>query len=270
MIYLAFYRGEGRFFSDTVVQYITRSQFSHCEMFASDEPPLAGESHQCVTAVGKDGGVRTKQITFEPARWEFVEVPWAPADTMARALGLMGKGYDFWGLLMTQFLNFRRHTPDRWFCSKLCAYAMGLSEAHTYAPGDLKRVVEEHNRIFHLAQLSGVDSKDYRIVGDRIEPLPGSGSAVQDRPGLLANYARNHATILNGEGQWKPHIQQAAQHPVRPRKTLRPSVSPTVVSRGEGARFGSPKPLQFDPPSRTASGEILDFSSASLRQPKLN
>ena len=152
MIYLAFYRGEGRFLSDTLVQAVTRSEFSHCEMFESSEPPCHGDTYSCISAVGKQGGVCVRDITFRKGAYEFLPVPWAPRDTIERARRLMGKGYDYWGLLMTQFINMRRHNPDRWFCSKLCAKAMGLADPHTYAPGDLKRIVEEHNRTYYAAQ----------------------------------------------------------------------------------------------------------------------
>lgn len=152
MIYLAFYRGEGRFLSDTLVQRVTRSEFSHCELFVSKTPPLAGETHRCISAAGKFGGVYIREVTFREGAYEFVPVPWAPDDTFERAARHLGGGYDYWGLLMTQCINMRRHTPDRWFCSKLCARAMGLADPHTYAPGDLKRVIEEHNRTYFAAQ----------------------------------------------------------------------------------------------------------------------
>ncbi len=186
MIYLAFYRGEGRFLSDTLVQRVTRSEFSHCELFTSDTPPLPGETHLCVSAVGKHGGVCEREMTFRPGAYEFVPVPWAPADTVDRARRHMGSGYDYWGLLMTQFINMRRHAPDRWFCSKLCAKALGLADAHTYAPGDLKRIVEEHNRTYMAAQEVTIARKAtaprrYGVTGAPV--FPGSGTFAG---GLLA------------------------------------------------------------------------------------
>ena len=142
MIYLAFYRGEGRLLSDTLVQWVTRSDFSHCELFKSNKPPSFDTPYDCITAVGKDGGVRTKTIRFPDEGWEFVPVPWAPPRTFETAAEYLGQGYDYWGLLMTQFINLRRHHKMRWFCSKLCAHALGLKEPHTYSPGDLKRVID--------------------------------------------------------------------------------------------------------------------------------
>ena len=190
MIYLAFYRGEGRFLSDTLVQWVTRSEFSHCELFTSDTPPCHGETYRCISAVGKQGGVCTRDITFRPGAYEFVPVPWAPKDTLERATRHMGKGYDYWGLLMTQFINMRRHHADRWFCSKLCARALGLADPHTYGPGDLKRVVEEHNRTYTSAQELVVARKSVSRprFGTGAPIFPGSGTFAG---GLLA--ARNGA-----------------------------------------------------------------------------
>jgi len=180
MIYLAFYRGEGRFLSDTLVQWVTRSEFSHCELFTSDVPPCHGDTFRCISAVGKRGGVCIRDITFRPGAYEFVPVPWAPQDTIERAAQYMGKGYDYWGLLMTQFINMRRHTPDRWFCSKLCAKVMGFADAHTYSPGDLKRIVEEHNRTYTAAQEIAVTRKS------AIRPRFGSGAPVSPGSGTFA------------------------------------------------------------------------------------
>lgn len=177
MIYLAFYRGEGRFLSDTLVQRITRSEFSHCELFASEKPPRAGQTHRCISAAGKFGGVYERDVTFREDAYEFVAIPWAPHDTLDRAARHLGAGYDYWGLLMTQCINLRRHTADRWFCSKLCAKALGLADPHTYAPGDLKRIVEEHTRTY----LAGIDGDQFRKFtrrqgrGSGAPVFPGSG-----------------------------------------------------------------------------------------------
>ena len=199
MIYLAFYRGEGRFLSDTLVQRVTRSEFSHCELFVSELPPLPGQTHLCVSAVGKHGGVCVREMTFRPGAYEFVPVPWAPSDTFERAERHLGKGYDYWGLLMTQLVNMRRHTADRWFCSKLCAKAMGLADPHTYAPGDLKRVVEEHNRTYFAAQeLAETRASAIRPRATHGTPFfPGSGIFASGLRGGLRGASESAANALS-------------------------------------------------------------------------
>ena len=133
-------------------------------------------------------------MTFREGAYDFVPVPWAPTDTLERAERYMGAGYDYWGLLMTQFINMRRHTADRWFCSKLCAKALGLADPHTYAPGDLKRIVEEHNRTYVAAQGLAVAQHSHapRRFGVKGTPVfPGSGTFAG---GLMA--ARDGASAI--------------------------------------------------------------------------
>jgi len=178
MIYLAFYRGEGRLLSDTLVKWVTRSEFSHCELLMSARPPKDGETHRCVTAQGKNGGVCVRDVHFRPGAYEFVPVPWAPLDTFAKAAARLGQGYDYWGLLMSQFINLRRHVHSRYFCSKLCAEALGLSEAHTYAPGDLKRIVEEHSRVFQLSQMLARDPQAVATTAANSPRPPAKGGKL--------------------------------------------------------------------------------------------
>lgn len=270
MIYLAFYRGEGRFLSDTVVQWVTRSEFSHCELFTSDAPPREGETHTCITAVGKKGGVCVKEVTFRPGAYEFVPVPWAPHDTLEKAINLLGQGYDYWGLLMTQFLNLRRHADGRWFCSKLAAWALGMSEAHTYAPGDLKRIIEEKNKVYHLAQLTQGTAAASHDPQVETPPLPGRGIHLPELTGLIPNNPRNKGAIVLAEGERQAHVQKPRKYPVRARKALRTRIAPTVVARGESAWHGRTEPLQLHAASGTGSAEVVNFPRAGFRQPELD
>ena len=243
MIYLAFYRGEGRFFSDTLVQRITRSEFSHCELFVSALPPLPGQTHRCVSAVGKHGGVCVRDITFRPGAYEFVAVPWAPTDTFERAERHLGKGYDYWGLLMTQLVNMRRHTADRWFCSKLCAKAMGLADPHTYAPGDLKRVVEEHNRTYMAAQeLAETRQAAQRPRVTHGAPFfPGSGifaGGLRSAREGAAN-ALSHMTAGIGDGGVRANAPQRVAKRTHglPTTRARPALAQTGTMTGNVVPF---------------------------------
>lgn len=150
MISLAFYKGTGHI-DDRVIRWVTRSAFSHVELLAS--PPTAGAG-LAWSASGRDGGVRCKVITFHPDRWLFEPVPWAPANTFDRIRPELGKPYDYRGILFTQLFNLRRHSARRWFCSELCAYALGLAEPQEFSPGSLCRRVREMNRAFELGRRS--------------------------------------------------------------------------------------------------------------------
>jgi hypothetical protein len=151
MITLAFYKGTGRF-DDRVIRWITRSAFSHVELL--EKPPACHGQGAWIgrswSSSGRDGGVRSATIVFQSARWQFVPVPWAPERTLETLSAELGKPYDFIGLLGSQLFNLRRHRAGHWFCSELCAHALGLSAPQEVSPGGLYRRVCEMNRVYDL------------------------------------------------------------------------------------------------------------------------
>jgi hypothetical protein len=151
---LAFYRGRGRW-DDCVIRAVTRSPFAHVELTEWPGRDGPGDAPRpSLSASGRDGGVRLKQIAFKGDRWTFVQpMPWAPADAWHRAAAEIGAGYDYRGILMTFAVPLRRQHPDRWFCSELCAHALGLPDPHTYAPGDLYHWVRALNAAWHKGRM---------------------------------------------------------------------------------------------------------------------
>lgn len=143
MAILAFYKGR-RTFVDKVICAVTRSPYSHVEMLISDPN---GSPTLSISASGRDGGVRERQINFNPNRWDMVDVPWSPGNALELMRAELNKPYDFLGLLGSQLFNLRRQQSNRWFCSEICAYALGFGTPHRYAPGDLKRAIEERNAL---------------------------------------------------------------------------------------------------------------------------
>jgi len=148
---LAFYRGRGRL-DDRVIRAVTRSPFSHVELTVCPGRGPADVAQPALSASGRDGGVRRKTIAFAPDRWELLPLlpwvpadPWAPSNPWTRAAAEIGAAYDYRGILLTFAVPLRRQHPDRWFCSELCAHALGLPDPHTYAPGDLYHWVRALN-----------------------------------------------------------------------------------------------------------------------------
>lgn len=151
MITLAFYTGSGRF-DDRVIRWVTRSTFSHVELLQR-LPTWHGDGAwigQSWSSSGRDGGVRSKKIMFARSRWVFLAVPWAPVNTLDKIRSELGKPYDFVGLVGSQLFNLRRHRAGQWFCSELCAYALGLDAPHEFSPGGLYRRADEMNRAYQL------------------------------------------------------------------------------------------------------------------------
>ena len=144
MVALAFYRGEG-LVTDRVIRWVTRSPCSHVELI----DPL-GHS---ISSSARDGGVRRAAIDLNNPKWEVVPVPWAPSDAIQTIEAHLGTKYDYAGLILSQLFALRRHSSHRWFCSEICAAALGMARPHQYAPGDLYREVIERNAIFYHGQI---------------------------------------------------------------------------------------------------------------------
>lgn len=145
-IFLGFYKGRGRI-DDRVIRWATRSAYSHCELVFSPSMPQVGETHHCLSSSGRDGGVRSKDITFDANKWDFIDIPWAPSEARIMAARHLYARYDYPGILLSHVFPLNRHSAHRWFCSELCAYALGLPTPHEWSPGRLHRTVVFVNQL---------------------------------------------------------------------------------------------------------------------------
>lgn len=140
-MYLAFYKGRGRF-ADRAVRLFTRGPYSHVELVR--HKPKAWGKFFALSASGRDGGVREKQIQYDPEKWDFVAIPWVAQSSYDRGKDLIGARYDYLGILLSQLFKLQSHDRDKWFCSEFCAHAMGLDHPQTYSPVGLWRWVLAH------------------------------------------------------------------------------------------------------------------------------
>jgi hypothetical protein len=124
---------------DAAIRFWTRSDYSHVEMLDISQSQWKRDVFEAVAASSswRDGGVRSKTIEFKVAHWDFVGLPWAPVNAMKVVQAEIGAGYDYWGLIMSQILDFRQQQANRWFCSEICAHALGFAAPHKYSPGSL-------------------------------------------------------------------------------------------------------------------------------------
>lgn len=112
-----------------LVRWWTRSPYSHVELVMS--------SGRAWSASFEDGGVRSKLIDIDPAKWDVIELPdhLEPA-AAAWFAARRGAKYDILGNL--QFvLAAIPHSRKRWFCSEAVAAALGIPEPWRYDPGTL-------------------------------------------------------------------------------------------------------------------------------------
>lgn len=132
MLRAAFYRGtrpglQGLY--SRLVRWWTRSPYSHCELVFS--------TGVAASASFIDNGVRYKRIDFNPAHWDFVELP---EGLQGPALDWfcwhLGQPYDLPGNFHFVFALIG-HDRRRWFCSEAVAAALGFIDPWRYSPGTL-------------------------------------------------------------------------------------------------------------------------------------
>lgn len=132
---LAFYKGKKRVF-DRMVQWWTRSPYSHCELVFGYRLGIA----ECATSSKMDGGVRLKKMILNPDHWDIVDLPWADVRAARNWFELHdGERYDVQGLL--GFIAPISGRGSEWFCSEACAAALGYDEPWRFSPAILHNVV---------------------------------------------------------------------------------------------------------------------------------
>ena len=115
------------------VRFIERGPYSHCELVFSD-----GLS---ASASWMDGGVRFKRIDFDPAHWDFIDLP-AHLEPYARDWFERNDGapYDLLGNVRF-VLPWLPDSERGWFCSEAIAAALRLREPWRLGPNGLAAVL---------------------------------------------------------------------------------------------------------------------------------
>ena len=113
--------------------------YSHVELIL--EHAEHNRTAVCLSVSGRDGGLREKRISLRPESWDLVSMD-VDADGPRRFIqSHLGAGYDYAGILLSQVLALGRHNPGKWFCSELCAAALGFPNPQSVSPQFLFDVV---------------------------------------------------------------------------------------------------------------------------------
>ena len=123
-INIAFYKGKGTW-TNSIVRWWTKSIYSHAELVLPD----------CVTWLGISPflkSVVTKRIVLEYNRekWDLVEIDISEEQyelVMQFFEDTQGQGYDWIGMLLSQFLPCKIKHRERWYCSEWIAYALRIA-----------------------------------------------------------------------------------------------------------------------------------------------
>jgi hypothetical protein len=117
-----------------LVRWWSGSNYSHCELVFSD-----GYS---ASASFMDRGVRLKKIDYEPANWDFIDLP-GELEAAARAWFRKneGKPYDLLGNIGFLWRPIRGD-DGAFFCSEAIAAALGIPDPFRYDPGTLRLILQ--------------------------------------------------------------------------------------------------------------------------------
>jgi hypothetical protein len=124
---LAFYRGSlsDKWLDRLIAGNDAPRLYSHVEI-AFDEYSVSGDLSMCFSSSWRDGGVRFKGIDLTDGKWDVVDVPAGPLDTVSVFRWCdpkVGGKYDVPGVLAFK-VPFLRHVGAEWFCSEICTAAL--------------------------------------------------------------------------------------------------------------------------------------------------
>jgi len=123
-IQIAFYKGEGSFVN-RIVRWWTSSPYSHAELVLPD----------AVTWLGISPFLKSKVASREKLLVDYTEWKIVNLDVTQEQLDIImefyeftkGQGYDWIGMLLSQFLPCKIKHKKRWYCSEWIAYALRIA-----------------------------------------------------------------------------------------------------------------------------------------------
>ena len=123
-IKLAFYKGKGNTIN-SLVRWWTKSIYSHAELVLPDGTTWLGISPFLKSRVAS----RTK-VEVEQDEWDIIELTISEEQAniiMEFFEDTKGQGYDWIGMLLSQFLPCKIKHRERWYCSEWIAYALRIA-----------------------------------------------------------------------------------------------------------------------------------------------
>ena len=122
-ITIAFYKGHGDILNK-IVRWWTNSKYSHAELILDDCETWISISPKLLSKIEA-----SKKFFASPADWDFItlDVDSEQYQTILDFYETKGSGYDWIGMLLSQFLPFRIKTENRWYCSEWIAYALRIA-----------------------------------------------------------------------------------------------------------------------------------------------
>ena len=155
MLHIAFYTGDHKAdagwrarFGVAIIRLAQRgakfADATHCEIILgrseTGESIIGSATMIPENKVTGRNGVRIKSVTLAAEHWRVYLIPYSDRK---RALAFFqkedGKPYDLFGAIASA-VNIFIAKADSWFCSKICAEALGLVDGGQFTPAELEAV----------------------------------------------------------------------------------------------------------------------------------
>lgn len=123
-IQIAFFKGKGSYVN-SIVRWWTNSVYSHAEIVLPDGYTWIGISPYLKSKVDE-----RKKISFEYRDWDFIDIRITEEQyniIMEFYEDTKGQGYDWIGMLLSQFLPCKIKHKKRWYCSEWISYALRIA-----------------------------------------------------------------------------------------------------------------------------------------------
>ena len=123
-IKIAFYKGDGNVLNK-IVRWWTKNKYSHAELVLPDGVTWLGISPFLKSKVES-----REKLIVDNLEWDFVKIK-ITEEQYQNIIDFFeqteGCGYDWIGMLLSQFLPFRIKHNSRWYCSEWIAYALRIA-----------------------------------------------------------------------------------------------------------------------------------------------
>lgn len=123
-IQIAFFKGKGSYVN-SVVRWWTNSIYSHAEIVLPDGYTWIGISPYLKSKVDE-----RKKISFQYKDWDLIDIKVTEDQyniIMEFYEDTKGQGYDWIGMLLSQFLPCKIKHKKRWYCSEWISYALRIA-----------------------------------------------------------------------------------------------------------------------------------------------
>ena len=121
---VAFYKGKGSW-KNKIIRWWTKSQYSHAELIMPDHFTWI-----TITPFRNSTVSSRIQTEYDIENWDFLSLE--VNEDQVQIINdffdeTKGCRYDWWGMILSQFLPFRIKRTNRWYCSEWIAYALRIA-----------------------------------------------------------------------------------------------------------------------------------------------